>query len=61
MGVARNIVMDPRLVPGGGTVEIEVSRALAGAWQPKPVGANARIFQARASSMGALAAMGVFS
>lgn len=31
MGVARNIVLDPRLVPGGGAVEIEVSRALAGA------------------------------
>lgn len=31
MGVARNIALDPRLVPGGGAVEIAVSRALSGA------------------------------
>lgn len=30
MGVARNILLDPRLVPGGGAVEMAVSRALAG-------------------------------
>lgn len=29
MGVARNICLDPRLVPGGGTVEMAVSRGLA--------------------------------
>jgi T-complex protein 1 subunit gamma len=29
MGVARNVVHDPRLVPGGGAVEMAVSRALA--------------------------------
>mmetsp|Transcript_29671 Transcript_29671/g.87809 ORF Transcript_29671/g.87809 Transcript_29671/m.87809 type:complete len:558 (-) Transcript_29671:3972-5645(-) len=29
MGVARNIVMDPRLVPGGGACEMAVSRSLA--------------------------------
>eukprot|EP00877_Chromochloris_zofingiensis_P011116 jgi/Chrzof1/6258/Cz17g17210.t1 len=29
MGVARNIALDPRLVPGGGAVEIAVSRALS--------------------------------
>ena len=29
MGVARNICVDPRLVPGGGCCEIAVSRALA--------------------------------
>ena len=28
MGVARNVAMDPRLVPGGGAVEMAVSRAL---------------------------------
>jgi hypothetical protein len=32
MGVARNILLDPRLVPGGGAVEMAVSRALAGGW-----------------------------
>lgn len=31
MGVARNICMDPRLVPGGGACEMAVSRALASA------------------------------
>jgi T-complex protein 1 subunit gamma len=30
MGVARNICLDPRLVPGGGAVEMAVSRALTG-------------------------------
>jgi len=29
MGVARNVVFDPRLLPGGGAVEMAVSRALA--------------------------------
>lgn len=29
MGVARNVVIDPRLVPGGGAVEMAVSRGLA--------------------------------
>eukprot|EP00887_Chlorella_sp_A99_P000807 scaffold5.g807.t1 len=29
MGVARNVVRDPRLVPGGGAVEMAVSRSLA--------------------------------
>lgn len=29
MGVARNVVYDPRLLPGGGAVEIALSRALA--------------------------------
>jgi len=29
LGVARNIMMDPRLVPGGGAVEMAVSRGLA--------------------------------
>ena len=29
MGVARNVVHDPRLLPGGGAVEMAVSRALA--------------------------------
>ena len=28
MGVARNVMMDPRLVPGGGAVEMAVSRGL---------------------------------
>jgi chaperonin GroEL (HSP60 family) len=28
MGVARNICLDPRLVPGGGTCEMAVSRGL---------------------------------
>ena len=28
MGVARNVVQDPRLVPGGGAVEMAVARAL---------------------------------
>lgn len=27
-GVARNIVQDPRLVPGGGAIEMAVSQAL---------------------------------
>ncbi len=31
MGVARNITLSPALVPGGGAVEMAVSRALAGA------------------------------
>jgi hypothetical protein len=30
MGVARNIIITPRLVPGGGAVEMAVSRALTG-------------------------------
>lgn len=30
MGVARNIVLEPRLVPGGGAVEMALSRGLAG-------------------------------
>lgn len=30
MGVARNICLNPRLVPGGGAVEMAVSRALTG-------------------------------
>jgi hypothetical protein len=30
MGVARNIMLNPRLVPGGGAVEMAVSRALTG-------------------------------
>jgi T-complex protein 1 subunit gamma len=29
MGVARNIMLEPRLVPGGGAVEMAVSRALS--------------------------------
>ena len=29
MGVARNVVRDPRLVPGGGAVEMALSRRLA--------------------------------
>lgn len=29
MGVARNICLDPRLVPGGGSCEMAVSRSLA--------------------------------
>lgn len=29
MGVARNVMMDPRLVPGGGAVEMAVSRGLS--------------------------------
>ena len=29
MGVSRNVMMDPRLVPGGGAVEMAVSRGLA--------------------------------
>lgn len=29
MGVARNVVRDPRLVPGGGAVEMALSRQLA--------------------------------
>ena len=29
MGVARNVVFDPRLLPGGGAVEMAVSRAIA--------------------------------
>ena len=29
MHVARNIFLDPRVVPGGGAVEMEVSRGLA--------------------------------
>lgn len=29
LGVARNVVMDPRLVPGGGAVEMAISRGLA--------------------------------
>ena len=29
MGVARNVCFDPRLVPGGGAVEMAVSRGLA--------------------------------
>ena len=28
MGVARNVAMDPRLVPGGGAVEMAVSRGI---------------------------------
>ena len=28
MGVARNVLMDPRLVPGGGAVEMAISRGL---------------------------------
>lgn len=28
LGVARNVLLDPRLVPGGGAVEMEVSRQL---------------------------------
>jgi hypothetical protein len=32
MGVARNICLEPRLVPGGGAVEMAVSRALTGGW-----------------------------
>ena len=28
MGVARNVIMDPRLVPGGGAVEMAISRGL---------------------------------
>ena len=28
MGVARNVALDPRLVPGGGAVEMAVSRGL---------------------------------
>lgn len=30
MGVARNICLEPRLVPGGGAVEMAISRALTG-------------------------------
>ncbi len=30
MGVARNIVLQPSLVPGGGAVEMEISRVLGG-------------------------------
>ena len=30
MGVARNVCFDPRLVPGGGAVEMAVSHALSG-------------------------------
>lgn len=29
MGVARNVVRDPRLVPGGGAVEMALSRQLS--------------------------------
>lgn len=29
MGVARNICLDPRLVPGGGSCEMAVSRGLS--------------------------------
>lgn len=29
MGVARNVLLDPRLVPGGGAVEMAISRGLA--------------------------------
>lgn len=29
IGVARNVCLDPRLVPGGGVVEMAVSRGLA--------------------------------
>ena len=29
MGVARNVVLDPRLVPGGGSVEMAAARAIA--------------------------------
>ena len=29
MGVARNVAIDPRLVPGGGAVEMAVSRGLS--------------------------------
>jgi T-complex protein 1 subunit gamma len=28
MGVARNVMLDPRLVPGGGAVEMAISRGL---------------------------------
>lgn len=28
MGVARNVALDPRLVPGGGAVEMAVARGL---------------------------------
>ncbi len=28
MGVARNVLLDPRLVPGGGAVEMAISRGL---------------------------------
>ena len=30
MGVARNVCFDPRLVPGGGAVEMAVSHSLSG-------------------------------
>lgn len=30
MGVARNVCLEPRLVPGGGAVEMAISRALTG-------------------------------
>jgi chaperonin GroEL (HSP60 family) len=39
MGVARNILLNPRLVPGGGAVEMAVSRALTGV---TPRGVTAR-------------------
>jgi T-complex protein 1 subunit gamma len=29
MGVARNVCLDPRLLPGGGAVEMAVSRQLS--------------------------------
>ena len=28
MGVARNVALDPRLVPGGGAVEMAIARGL---------------------------------
>jgi hypothetical protein len=43
MGVARNICLDPRLVPGGGAVEIAVSRALTGGLMSKQATIGVRI------------------
>lgn len=42
MGVARNIYLDPRLVPGGGAVEMAISRGLSGGRGARGLGFRCR-------------------
>jgi len=45
MGVARNVCFDPRLVPGGGAVEMAVSRSLTESASKVKVGLDLSLLQ----------------
>jgi len=45
MNVARNVMLDPRLVPGGGAAEMALAHVSTSMWQGKLFVFNLQIYQ----------------